>query len=528
MIDVCLLYPDKQKKLSGGYGLAGDLIKDLNLSVILSAMAEKDECIYSVCQSVLLSPIKQEKILKFRQQMVMDACEDPEFYRKAYELASRAMRDFEKNKTQGQKNTRERSKTQQIYDSLQMLLVQTGYLEQLKEHMRTEEAERTDGMTALAKKLREFYSDEFAAELRRLVEDMAFLLDGGRLVLTAGIGGGMKCSDVVVNRLEPVDYRQMGKVRRALRWLVLHFLSPEAICLKETALKQEAAQMETNGLHYTLQIYQRFIREFQDFFEQFRNETGFYVGCGNLYRRLSNLGMKVSYPRVSGEADGTECRELYELSMALTTLCNPVPNSFADNCRLHLISGANQGGKSTFLRSFGIAQVMMQAGLFVPAEYFVSPLYDNILTHFTRREDSSMNSGRLVEEIKRLNQIVDMITSRSLLLFNETFSSTTEREGGQIAESMIQAMYDSGVHVFMVTHLFVFASRMYGKKLEKARFMSAERREDGVRTFKIIDHEPTETSYGLDLYEEIIGDTDSAEGYETGEGALSGEQTAQN
>ena len=115
-----------------------------------------------------------------------------------------------------------------------------------------------------------------------------------------------------------------------------------------------------------------------------------------------------------------------------------------------------------------------------------------------------MNSGRLDEEMKRVNRIVDMVTDQSLILFNESFSSTTEKEGSQIAEHIIQAMYDSGVSVFMVTHLFAFASQMYAKNLQVARFLSAERKEDGTRTFKMIDHEPTETSYGLDLYAEII------------------------
>ena len=207
---------------------------------------------------------------------------------------------------------------------------------------------------------------------------------------------------------------------------------------------------------------------------------------------------------MSHEKRHIEYQHLYELGLALETLKNPVDNSLTDSCHLHVISGANQGGKSTFLRSVGIAQVMMQAGMFVPAVYFESPLYDNILTHFTRREDSSMNSGRLDEEMKRVNRIVDMVTDRSLILFNESFSSTTEKEGSQIAEHIIQAMYDSGVSVFMVTHLFAFASQMYAKNLQGARFLSAERKEDGTRTFKMIDHEPTETSYGLDLYAEII------------------------
>ena len=116
-----------------------------------------------------------------------------------------------------------------------------------------------------------------------------------------------------------------------------------------------------------------------------------------------------------------------------------------------------------------------------------------------------MNSGRLVEEMKRMDRIVDLITPQSLVLLNESFASTTEKEGSQIAENIIQAFYDSGVHVFSVTHLFAFASKMYDKKLSAARFFSAERKEDGTRTFKMIDHEPMETSFGLDLFQEIMG-----------------------
>lgn len=135
----------------------------------------------------------------------------------------------------------------------------------------------------------------------------------------------------------------------------------------------------------------------------------------------------------------------------------------------------------------------------------IRDLYDNVLTHFTRREDCTMNSGRLVEEMKRMDYIVGRITSRSLVLLNESFASTTEKEGSQIAENIIQALYDSGIHVFIVTHLFAFANGMYQKNLSAARFLCAERNENGERTFKMIDHEPTETSYGLDLFREIVG-----------------------
>lgn len=501
MIEIGLLYPDKESEISKGYGMAGDMMKDLNLSVILSAMADRDEFLYAACRSVILNPIQKENVLKFRQEMVMDAVAHMDFYEGAYDLAAKAMESIEKNQ---EKKERDRSKTQQIYDALQILLVLVSYLEKLKNHVRTEESEGSLGMRRFVERLRNYYSDDFAQELRSVVENTAFLMNGGRLVMTAGVGNGMKAGNAVINRLEPVDYRQMGRLRRMLRYVTLRFFSPEAIFLKDAAARQEALQMEANGLHYTLQAYRKFIREFQDFFEQFRTQIGFYVGCSRLYKKLSHLHMKVCYPRVSGERGRLDYRNLYELAMALVTLKNPVPNTLMDACCLHVISGANQGGKSTFLRSVGIAQVLMQAGMFVPADYFVSSLYDDILTHFTRREDYSMNSGRLMEEMRRMDRIVDMVTDASLILMNESFSSTTEKEGSWIAMDIIRALYDIGVSVFMVTHLFAFADGLYHKKLPAARFMSAERKESGARTYKMIDHAPTETSYGLDLYEEII------------------------
>lgn len=498
MLDICLLYPEKLA-VRRRYGMSSDMVKDLNLSVIFNAMAKRDETIYATCQQVMLTPITTESLLKFRQQMVNDAIHNFEFYEEVYRLANSAVTDFEKNKIR-----KGGSNTGQIYDTLQMILVLVNYLKKLKSLMQSKDAEKSDGMMKFAKQLREHYSDEFIEELSDMAEHMAFLMRGGRLVVTAGITGGLKCGDAVINRMEPVDYRQMGRIRRILRWLMLHLFSPNAILLSETSLRRDARQMEENGFLYTLQLYQKFIQELESFFEDLRMQIGFYVGCANLYRSIKNLSMQASFPKVSREKNHREYQKLYELSMALQTLKNPVSNDLTDDCHLHVISGANQGGKSTFLRSVGIAQVMMQAGMFVPATYYEGSLHDMILTHFTRREDHSMNSGRLVEEMKRMNRIVDMVTEDSLLLLNESFSSTTEKEGSQIAENIIQAMYDSGVGIFMVTHLFEFANKMYGKKLPSARFLSAERKEDGARTFKIIDHEPTETSYGLDLFEEIV------------------------
>ena len=148
---------------------------------------------------------------------------------------------------------------------------------------------------------------------------------------------------------------------------------------------------------------------------------------------------------------------------------------------------------------------MMQCGMFVPAAQFESCLYRNVFTHFTRREDQSMNSGRLDEELRRMDAIVRQVTQDSLVLLNESFATTTEKEGSVIAKELVTALYESGVTVGMVTHLLAFAQAMYAKREEPMVFLRAERREDGTRTYRMVEAAPENTSFGLDLYEELVG-----------------------
>ena len=177
---------------------------------------------------------------------------------------------------------------------------------------------------------------------------------------------------------------------------------------------------------------------------------------------------------------------------------------------LLLVTGANQGGKSTFLRSIGIAQVMLQCGLFAAAESFESGIFPSLFTHFTRREDSAMNSGRLDEELGRMSQIIDHLEGASMILLNESFASTTEKEGSAIAYDIVRALAEANIKILMVTHLLSFAQKvqneLQGPELPTA-FLSAQRIEQQgrmQRTYKMIPHEPELTSFGLELYDEIV------------------------
>jgi hypothetical protein len=197
---------------------------------------------------------------------------------------------------------------------------------------------------------------------------------------------------------------------------------------------------------------------------------------------------------------------LYDVSLALHVRAGVVGNDVdADDRSLVMITGANQGGKSTFLRSVGVAQLMLQCGMFVAAHPLRASVVDAVFAHFKREEDATMESGKLDEELGRMSDIADAIAPNSLLLCNESFAATNEREGSEIARQVVRALLDSGVVVFFVTHLFDLAAGFYQQELATALFLRAERQPDGRRTFRLVKGEPLPTSYGEDSYRRVFG-----------------------
>jgi DNA mismatch repair ATPase MutS len=113
-----------------------------------------------------------------------------------------------------------------------------------------------------------------------------------------------------------------------------------------------------------------------------------------------------------------------------------------------------------------------------------------------------MRHGKLEEELERMSAIADRIRPGSLLLCNESFSATNEREGSEIARQVTRALTEAGVRVVFVTHLYDFA--VSARPEGSARFLRAERRDDAVRTFRIVPGLPQPTSHGEDSYRRIF------------------------
>ncbi|MBH1939797.1 hypothetical protein I5677_02675 [Mobilitalea sibirica] len=509
---VRLLYEDCENLPRNALLNRSEIIQDLNLDIIFKFMARNDKFIYNTVRSVITNCATDINTVLYRQAILTDCIKNYNCFSEMYEMTSKAFEEIELYKESVKKvSVLKLTNSQNVLFSLEILGILVRNLEKFKMYVDSIETNLTSpGMRAFYDRLISDYNYEFVEKIKSSLGEMNFLIEGGEITFSGTIGQGLKAKDIIVNHLKKLEFRRRKPLSVA-SIMYYKLFKRSVVLLDDSRISNDVREMEAAGLSHILKMYQNFIKELTTFFENLHYQLSFYVGAANLQNRLTQMNIPTSMPKVVKREMGIfRFRGLYDLSMAIYQRHRPVSNDLdTQDLHLFIITGANQGGKSTYLRSIGIAQILMQSGMFVPAEYYCNCIYDGIFTHFTRREDTAMNSGKLDEELNRISRILDNITPNSMLLLNESFATTTEREGSQIASDVVNALYENGTNVLMVTHLFEFTKAMYEKRPEKSMFLSAERLADGTRTFRIIEKEPERTSYGLDLYKDIIGEYDS-------------------
>jgi len=357
----------------------------------------------------------------------------------------------------------------------------------------------SEGFTAFFAMLKKELDEEYFAKVQNHLSELKFR---GGVLISAELGKGNKGTNYILRK-------RQDKIKQS--WIKQIFAKkPHAYSFSISDRDESGAKALSGLKDRAINLVANALAQSADhilsFFSMLRIELAFYVGCLNLYEQILQLEEPTCFPLpvASGERRHS-FKGLYDVCLALTMKQKIVDNDLnADNKNLIIITGANQGGKSTFLRSIGLSQLMMQCGIFVPAVSFSSNICEGLFTHYRREEDPTMKSGKLDEELSRMSDIADNITSNSMVLFNESFAATNEREGSEISRQIVIALLEKRIKVFFVTHLYEFAHGFYDKKMENAIFLRAERQADGERTYKVIEGEPLQTSYGEDLYRAVF------------------------
>lgn len=196
-------------------------------------------------------------------------------------------------------------------------------------------------------------------------------------------------------------------------------------------------------------------------------EIAFYLGAAQLYERLRARGLPICRPRLAPAAERRlEASRLYNVNLALGTpeerAGSIVGNDLVMDAggRILVLTGPNQGGKTTFTRAAGLLQVLVQAGLYAPAETAsVSPA-DLIGTHFPVDEPGHVEGGRLAEEARRLAALFAAASERSLILMNESLASTSPGESLYLAQDVVRGLRLLGARAVFATHLHELGERV--------------------------------------------------------------------
>jgi len=470
-----------------------ELIKDLELRLILRAMANGDAFLVNIACTALLVGLTDPAAIRYRQQVLEDCLSRVEVVRELYGIAVQAIEE-ERKIIVGFFRDSPDSMLRRAVQVMEMFLTK---LQQVRAVADKQGAVfQSEGFTRFFQMISTELDDAYLASVETHLKELT--LDRG-VLMNVQLGQANKGENYVLQHsrreslLERIGIAEKGySFRIADRDIGGHRALSD---LRDQAINDVADALARSADHIL------------SFFVMVRAELAFYVGCLNLRQQLAARGQGVAFP--VPEAAGTAvltAEGLYDASLALMTDKAVVGNNVGvDGKRLIIVTGANQGGKSTFLRSIGQAHLMMQAGMFVAAGEYRGTISRSVFTHFKREEDAGMESGKLDEELARLSAIVDAITPGSLLLSNESFAATNEREGSEIGRRVIRALVDEGVTVIAVTHLFDLASGFYREQLPEAVFLRAERLPDGERTYRIVPGEPLPTSFGRDAYERIFG-----------------------
>ena len=205
-------------------------------------------------------------------------------------------------------------------------------------------------------------------------------------------------------------------------------------------------------------------------FTDLRPALIFYLGAVRFIRRFQTLGLPMCRPQIAAAEERIcEVKDSYNVHLLLKHMdAEETKETAIVRNDLHLgpdghiliLTGPNSGGKTTYMQGAGVIHILAQLGCYVPGEQaIISPL-DHLFTHFPIEEKAELDTGRLGEEAMRLGKIFERVTRHSLVLLNETLSSTSFSESLYLAQDLIRILRRVGARAIFATHLHELANKV--------------------------------------------------------------------
>jgi DNA mismatch repair ATPase MutS len=469
------------------------LVQDLELSTLFNTMARGDRFLLDIARKAVLSGTDEIDTILYRQNILKDCLRFPSVIREIYQIPIEAM----ENKRQHWMGIFTYYPSGVLSGALELMNMFVGLLRRLKGIADTFSHEfESEGFRRFFAMIQKELDDDYFAIVENHLKELKFR-DG--VLISADLGQGNEGTNYILRK--PKNLKWWKDILNRKNPTYFFYISD-----RDDAGARALGELRDTGINLVANALAQSADHIDNFFKMLQIELAFYVGCLNLHEQLAQWESPICFPSPAPPAERRHAfHGLYDICLALTMKQKVVGNDVnADHKDLVMITGANQGGKSTFLRSIGLAQLMMQCGMFVPASDFSANLSTGIFTHYKREEDATMKSGKLDEELSRMSDIADHVSPNSMVLFNESFAATNEREGSEIGRQITNALLERKIKVFFVTHQYELAHSFYERAMENVIFLRAERKSGGKRTFKLFESEPLQTSFGEDVYHAVF------------------------
>lgn len=457
---------------------------DLNLPLLARKIAANDPELEQLLSHQWRHPLTDETSLAYRQATVADALANPQWAAQLYAISQRVIHQIQNDNWRFPNG----SATYQLYSLSNCM---TTYLAGITDLLPLSFTGHSPAGVAFTNQLQRLFTPTKLHAMRQVI---AACQQPTGYSYQADLQGDLGCTP------HALDWHPAAnKFTRLLT--THHHKDTFEVPTRDDNAAQAMSHDENLAAQSAATILTNLTQEFATFFAQLRYQSGLLTAIVHYVALLKGHPMTnlIFEPT-------TTIKGLVNLQLLLL---EPRPRPLVANdlkIARHqpvLISGANQGGKTTFLRAIGLAQVLGQTGFPVPATRFASPAYHAVLTHFRREEDPHSRHGKLAEELARMREIVTDIQPPTLILMNESFSSTNEHEGALINEEIIRGLVSCGHTICAVTHQYELGQRLLSLTPAPC-FLRAERLFDGQRSYRLVPGQPRLTSYGLDIFTKIF------------------------